>query len=214
MPIREVASSIVVERILGLFALVCIGLIASITTRHFGVIYPFSHRIVVYLFLLLSLVIIISYLPFSLKVFGYIKQKADYYKLMESFSGKIYDVIVAYQKYSNRKNVLVMFFLLSLVEVSFVVIIFFLCCESLNLEVGILRLFMIVPIVLLIQRIPISVNGIGVQEGLLCYFFINMGQSIENSFSLSLVLRILEITIIIPGAGLYIFERNKIAEKI
>jgi uncharacterized membrane protein YbhN (UPF0104 family) len=59
------------------------------------------------------------------------------------------------------------------------------------------------------MRIPISVNAIGVQEGLYALFFSRLGFSVTEAFSLALLLRIGHWLVVLPGGILYLIHRSE-----
>ena len=59
---------------------------------------------------------------------------------------------------------------------------------------------------LLVLRIPISISGVGVQEGLLGTYFVYLGYSLESAVLLSVLLRLLGILVTGPGGLLFLGE--------
>ena len=57
-----------------------------------------------------------------------------------------------------------------------------------------------IPIVIFIVRIPISLDGLGIQEGLYVALFAYAGLSASESFLLSLVGRVVTLVGMLPGA--------------
>jgi hypothetical protein len=83
-------------------------------------------------------------------------------------------------------------------------------CRALHIDIGLQPLMLIVPVSLILQRIPISVNGLGVQEGVLGYFFMTAGYGRDTGLALSFAFRILELGILIPG-GFFLWRHRSAA---
>jgi uncharacterized protein (TIRG00374 family) len=203
LPVTEVAGSIAVERILGLTALVITSILSLFAGRLWGIRAP--NRMGWMLFGILALIVLFMLLSFS----PLFKKSAQWrIRFSERFSliKKIYHVVECYQQYSRRRGTLIIFFLLSMLEVLTVTVIFYLCCKALYIELGLVQMLMVIPVVLIIQRIPISINGIGVQEGLLGYYFLQLGESLESAIVLSIILRVLQVIILSPGGFFYLIK--------
>ena len=92
------------------------------------------------------------------------------------------------------------FTLLSYLELLAVIGIAYLGARALGLEVSFLYLLCVMPLILIAARLPISISGIGVLEGLLAYFMAAAGFNPEDGVALALVLRAAEvIAVYIPA---------------
>ncbi len=116
------------------------------------------------------------------------------------FVTKVEPLFSAYTRYAGRRSTVVFYFLLSIVEVLVLVGVNYLVCRAIRVDMPLLSMMLIVPVTLILFRIPISLNGLGIQEGMLGYFFAEAGYGVGAGVSLSLVLRLLEAGIFLPGA--------------
>lgn len=77
-----------------------------------------------------------------------------------------------------------------------------------------LQLALVVPLVAFIMMIPISVNGIGLQEGAFFWYFTKVGVPSDTAFIIALIPRFSMFLVSIIGAFLYLFEaRSKNSQK-
>jgi uncharacterized membrane protein YbhN (UPF0104 family) len=75
---------------------------------------------------------------------------------------------------------------------------------ALHLEVAFADLAVIVPVSLVMQMLPVSVNGFGVREATFSFYFKRIGQPIEAALVMSLVAQALVMLFSLTGAALYI----------
>lgn len=112
---------------------------------------------------------------------------------------KIYSLCCEYRKY--RRTVLVVF-LWTLVEQIVPIVGFLLRSYALHINVSIVQLAVVVPIVVLIVRLPITFNGYGIEEGMYIALLGLVGVSPSEAFLLSVSGRILLLLTAVP-AGIY-----------
>jgi uncharacterized protein (TIRG00374 family) len=128
------------------------------------------------------------------------------------FTGKIGNilrkVLISYQLYRERKMALAIFFGLSFVEHFFPIACNFLAALALHININTFAFFVIIPLVLVFTRLPISLDGIGIQEGLYWALFQQAGASPAEAFSLALIVRALTMVALLPGGIMFIFHRR------
>jgi len=88
--------------------------------------------------------------------------------------------------YRKRRLIGLLFFLLTCIEVSLPVIRGYLVATALSLNVSLAYFFAFVPIILLMIRLPISIDGFGLQEGGFVYFLSFVGISATLGFSVGI----------------------------
>jgi uncharacterized protein (TIRG00374 family) len=209
LPAIEIAASIVVERLLGLFAIVTIASVAIAGGHRAGIDLPGNtERLMIGLLLAMSLGLALSFTPRAEKVFGAVLRSMNALPFRLGFLSKVHELFLAYRRYASRHTTLALYFLLSILEVMLVIFVHLVMCRALHIPIGLLPLMLIVPATLIMQRIPISMNGIGVQEGVLSYFFMSAGYGLDAGLSLSIALRILELGLLIPG-GYFLWRHRR-----
>ena len=86
---------------------------------------------------------------------------------------------------------------------------------SLNLHVSVIHLAVYIPLVTLVTMIPISLGGLGVQEGAYVYLLSRSGLSLQESFAVALLIRVVVTLGCLPGFALYLssgFHGKRIME--
>jgi hypothetical protein len=96
------------------------------------------------------------------------------------FYKKLFKCYQAYLEYRQYKTILIVFFLLSVLEQSFYAVINYWGSKSINLDIDFLYFIGVIPICHILMRIPISINAIGVQEGLYVFFFSSLGSYVRT----------------------------------
>ena len=117
---------------------------------------------------------------------------------------KFKKLYLSYAEYKNHKGLLSLFLALSILEQLAAVIGTYLACRALNLSIPFIYFLLIIPLVQLISRIPISFEGLGVNEGLLVYFFSLLGLSKTGAFTIGLLGHIAIIIATLPALFFYI----------
>src|SRR3972149_11765462 len=102
------------------------------------------------------------------------------------FLGKIKSFYNSYLEYRNLKKSLFIFFILTLFEQLFPIFANYLISLSLGLKIPLINFFIFIPIIYLTARIPISIDAIGVQEGLYVLFFNMAGLSSDDALILGI----------------------------
>ena len=125
------------------------------------------------------------------------------------FYKKLFQCYQAYLEYRQYKTILIVFFLLSILEQSFYAVINYWGSKSINLDINFLYFIGVIPICHILMRIPISINAIGVQEGLYVFFFSRLGLSVSEIFALVLLVRVTNWMPRLVGGLLYLIGEDK-----
>jgi uncharacterized protein (TIRG00374 family) len=86
--------------------------------------------------------------------------------------------------------------------------------RALFINVSLLGLIVTIPIITLATKLPISVDGIGVQEGLYVALLGLVGVSASAAFSLSLLTRVLQLLSALPWGVHYIMRSGRLATSV
>jgi len=205
---EEIAASVILERFIGaissaLFAVIGFLLMIGLYPH---LLLDLSTVLVIFGFLIFSLVLFwISIQRFTLTSLKYILSSWG----SNRFVKKWFRFHGAYLGYGQYKKTLLVFFILSVVEQAFFVFANYLCARAINLNVELIYFFSIIPICQILKRIPISINSIGVQEGLFVFLFSRVGVSVTEAFSLAILARIGLWLVLLPGAILYLMDRAR-----
>ena len=111
----------------------------------------------------------------------------------------------SYSLYRDRRGVLAVFLLLSFLEQAAPAIGTWLVALALGVNLSLLQALAVTPVALIFIRIPVSLSGFGVVEGLYVAFFGLVGVSSTESFLLGLITTLVVIITTLPGAWFYAF---------
>lgn len=124
-------------------------------------------------------------------------------KLAGRFAGgsmvrKFHEVYTLSYEYRNHLRTVSIVGVWTLVEQMSPIVGNSLMVYALGIKVSLLQLVVIIPLIVLATRIPISINGLGVQEGLYIALFGLVGVSAAQAFLLSVLGRILGLVSALP----------------
>lgn len=177
----DIISSVIIERIIGLLAITIVGFIGlvifSLTIgRNWGI----------YVFFLAA--ILLGSIPSFLLTLNrrrFIWLQNWLSKSEWETVRRLERVIISYQEYSRFPRTLWIFFFLSCIEQLFPVFSAYLIALALSINnLSFITLLIFVPLILLIVRLPISMDGFGVTEGLYIYIFGLIGVQPAHAFLL------------------------------
>lgn len=76
------------------------------------------------------------------------------------------------------------------------------------------EIFVVLPIALLIGALPITPNGLGVQEGAYIYFFTGIGASIEQALGIGIILRAKSYILALVGGILWAVRQLRVKSEL
>jgi uncharacterized protein (TIRG00374 family) len=167
------ASSVLFDRISGLFALTSISIIS------YSVFY---RRIINYYFLSLYLLSIIIFFIFSSERTIYFLSLKDL-KIIKY----IVTILKSFSSYKNNKSVLYTSLLISFLFHNNIILYIKLYCIAMNIDMDITYLYTVVPLIYLTEALPIAINGLGLREGAFIFFFMQTGKTMEEAMGISLL---------------------------
>jgi uncharacterized protein (TIRG00374 family) len=203
-------SSVFVDRILGVFSLLTMGVIAVFLSEDLLSEYNLKTIIVIMFFLCLIAVYIFQRNEVS-ALLQKIADRIKYKRILE-YVLKLHSSIIEYKKYPGVLTVSFMFTLL--VQITRVLTYYFISL-AFNIEISIVYYFLFVPLIMIVMMVPISVGGFGLREGTFVAFFTLVGMSINEAVVITFVNSILDtINTIIFGGGSYLFYKSPSKDKI
>jgi glycosyltransferase 2 family protein len=116
--------------------------------------------------------------------------------------------------YKDSTGCLVVIVILSFINHAIFICTVYTVILYLHLSISLLNLCMFVPLVTFVAIIPISFNGIGVQESAYIYLLSKAGLSLQESIGVALLTRIITTMGCLPGGFLYLstgFQAGKIS---
>ncbi|MEJ2750775.1 MAG: lysylphosphatidylglycerol synthase transmembrane domain-containing protein [Anaerolineae bacterium] len=205
----DVLSSIIVERALGFIALF-LFVLTSITLSIFVFGQSFFSGIWNLFWIFVGLLVVFVggiYLSLRETALRRLMSLLRNSKVREhKFYKKLGEVYYSYHSYHDNLPLLTAFLFLSLLENLFPLSWTYFLSLAFNIEVPLLYFFILIPIVLVLVRLPISLDGIGIQEGAYVYFLSLIGVPKSEALLLGLASHVLGIVSVLPGGVLYGFS--------
>ena len=203
----DIVSSILVERFLGLVALAVFGVVgAALAPAVLGGVSFDRPRL-----LLLAggaAVLVSAAFGFSLTdASGRLVDAICARFAGKGFAGRVADVLAkvfrSFRAYRDHKGALTAFFLLTLLENFFPMVRAYFVARALHADVPFLFFAAVVPIELLIIRLPLTIDGFGVREGLFTWFLTKVGVDESLGFAVGLVNHVLFLLAVVPGGVMH-----------
>ena len=107
---------------------------------------------------------------------------------------------VAALTFTKTSGPLVIFFILSLVEQAFPILGTYILARAFAIDLSLGWAVIGVPLLMAVSRLPISINGWGIQEGAFVFIFSAAGLPLSGAVLVSLANRVLLILAALPGA--------------
>jgi uncharacterized protein (TIRG00374 family) len=180
-------SSVLFDRISGLFALVSISIISYIF--FYRGLDNYGH--------------IVIYVTFCL-LFWFLAadRTVDYLRNQKIKIPDIFiDIVSSFSKYKKDKKAFFQVLFISFFFQHNIIWVVKLYCVALNIDIGVNYLFMFVPLIFLTEALPISINGIGVRDSAFVFFFLQVGKTKEEALAVSLLLIMMRSLFIITVGG-------------
>ena len=198
---REAFASVLVDRLLGLAALLVLG-VAGFTLWTREVELPLT-RFVAGLIFAASVTMLCTFWA------DRILRKSLPMLLQDTRLGQFLILVAdGVGRYRERRGVLVIVFGLSLTVQWLRILEVFLLGNGLHLDVGLSYYLLIMPVGLLILMLPISIAGIGLPQGVLVWLLRPVGVPDTESFVLSTLVVIIGLLGTLPGLWLYLRSRS------
>ena len=119
-----------------------------------------------------------------------------------------------YRSYADsRRNPKLLFYFTALTALEALMIVFmhFLAARAVHIEVSFFYFLCVIPLIVVLVRLPISFHGFGVFEGALAYFLVLRGFTVADGISIALFMRVIEIiAIFIPAAIMFWLKPLKV----
>ncbi len=211
---KEVVASIVIERFMGFLSALVLAVLSLCLLTHLGylgdrVIFAWmlgGGMLLGAVFLFVVSVNERAFLLFHDKVLHGVKHRRIVVKLRE-----FHDI---YRSFADDRRNLSTFFGLTFVEQLLPILDTWLVAQGMGIDVGVLYFAAALPLALLISRLPISIDGIGVFEGMFIVLMTLAGLSAAQAVAIAVVSRILSTVTYIPWWFAYVVSRQGREERM
>jgi len=111
------------------------------------------------------------------------------------------DFYRVYAESRRNPGLLLYFTALTALEALAIIFMHFLAARAVHIDVSFFYFLCVIPLVVVLVRLPISFHGFGVFEGALAYFLVLRGFTVADGISIALLMRVIEVmAIFIPAA--------------
>jgi hypothetical protein len=124
-------------------------------------------------------------------------------------AGRVDAISNAFQVMGQHRSVLLLSLLISLINQLLVIAVTWIMALGLRINVSLFYYLILVPVITLIQMIPISLNGMGLREYAFMSLFGAIGVLPESCIALGLLSSVVLILSSLPGGIVYVFYRNR-----
>ena len=210
--LSEVSASIVLERLTGLFVLLCLSALGLLMRPQ----YLESVKLLSILWFIivgistgLTLVVI-----FRQYIIGRLNRISSFENdFIGGIFAKFKKFIVSIAHYENKINSLILALIISLPFYGLTIIFQFLLFVSLGLHISFWEVFFIAPLILLVSIVPISINALGLSEGAFVVFYTQVGLSPEEALAAALLRRFFHLLISLVGGIFWLSSKANLSHE-
>ena len=202
-------SSVLADRILGLFAL----LLFCVVFVFIGGDVVSKYKMNIYLPILFVVSLVFFYFFQKGKTAGFIEkifQKINIKKLT-SFVVKLHISILEYKQYPRA---ILRSFLVNLLLQVTRVITYYLIAMAFGVSVPIIYFFLFIPVIMLVLIFPISIGGLGVREGTFIAFFSLVGMSVNDAVIITFTSTFIDTLNTLFGGVAYLFFNSSETKRV
>jgi glycosyltransferase 2 family protein len=167
-------SSVLFDRLSGLFALISICMIAYVVLpeQPYGVVV-----------LVLYVLGVAGFFVVSSNAVGRLIEASEI-----GLVRKVGKILVSFRNYRRNAGILMVILLLSFLFQLNLVLINKVYTVALGLEIDFSILMVIIPLIYLTEVLPISINGLGVRESAFAFFFVQIGLTVGDALAVSVLI--------------------------
>jgi len=196
----DVAGSIIIDRIIGLYAMFFVAFLAAYISPPLEYLYEIKTVLTICIFLLTIGAVVGLYV---LRVYG----NRITIKFSEKLNAQLSKLINALVDLSVLKKIILPIVSISLLVQLCRCVVFYFLYLSLGVQLDFLYFLVLIPLVFVLLFMPISLGGLGVRETSLLFFFSQLGVAGEVSVSAGLLGYGLEVLMVV--VGIFIFLTSK-----
>lgn len=201
---KVVVSTILFERLIGIIVL---GLFVTVTLPVAAQYLPGDWDVTTWPIVItvtLGGILLLVLIWLNPSIIGAVGKKIPYLSKsgIEKWVQRFYS---AYFKRGLPPQTMVVFTALTAAEILVSIYVIYLAARALGIAVSFGFLLCVIPLLMMLIRLPISVQGFGVQEGLFAYFFLVGGFSTADGLAISALLRVTELILCFLPAGIVLW---------
>jgi glycosyltransferase 2 family protein len=200
---KTLATTVVLlDRLLGLLALLAVAGVASALAASFGV--PLRGMSYVWLALAAIAAGLFVFMRYPDAIARALRAAGE--GRAEALQTRLHNLVHAIERFS-RQPLTVWLALGGAVAVQALLVLFYVCAaRSLSVPFPLLAASVIVPVSLAVQMAPVSINGFGVREAVFAFFFTSLGFDVSSALTLSLGSAGLIMLFSLSGGGVFLLR--------
>ena len=200
--VTEVAASVFVDRVVGLFSMLLIAFVASIVA-----VYT-SDLSQVYVYVVSVMLVGFSVLYFLRGILNGVKfDELTSIKPLKKLLVAIGKFVVLLGNVPLPGSVVLKLLLLSFLVQFIRILIFYSIFTALGIHLDLALFVVFVPLLFIVMLMPISIGGLGVREGALFLFLSPYGASLEVCTAAGLLFHLLQLISMLPGIVLFMLRK-------
>ncbi len=204
--IESTVSTILMWRIIGLMNMLFIASISSIISYSL-LKNPFIIVIIIGLsFLFLISLFVLSNTRIYNNEEKQFKDNKNTISTLKEFVRKVVRCLINYKK---EKGLVLVNIVIAFISNLFIIATWFLIAKSINANIAVIIFLLFIPMVSILQAIPISFNGIGLREASAILLFGSIGIQMDVVLTISLLFSGLSILVALIGSIIYIFYKQE-----
>jgi glycosyltransferase 2 family protein len=200
---KEAVVSVMVERFLGFTSLIMIA-VAALALTYPSLHDPLLAWLILAAFLVYLVALIAMVTPTIFSLADRCLQKLRSPKL----GSKLVQLPEVISLYKSSPFILSRLVFFSLILQSLAILIYYILCRSLHLDIPLIDIFLFLPMISLVSMIPISLGGLGIREGMTVYLFQKIGIDSAHALSLSLAWFSIILLSSAVGGAIFAFQRT------
>lgn len=206
IPKGKAFAIVIVERFLGMFALMMFAILAFVMAT--GFVAQMENLWIWSALIFGAMLVVVWGLFFRRRKITFLDKMMEV-KGLHIIGKFLTKVAEAFGPFKGQTKVLGWTMLISLLFQLNVIFHYYLISEALGLDIGFSYFLVIIPVSILIQTLPISINGIGVREGIYVSFLTEMlgSATVEQSLAFSWIGYGMILLLGVLGGILYIFRK-------
>ncbi|MHC4949053.1 MAG: lysylphosphatidylglycerol synthase transmembrane domain-containing protein [Planctomycetota bacterium] len=210
--LADIVASIFVERLLGLVVLLGFGAVACLLC---GQVFPDMGPAARSIFWIAAGGLVLAVAGFAVTltgrfgaVVGAVLRRLEGWRPARKITGKLGRLYDSYRQYGDAKGAMAVFTALTVLENTLPILRTWIVAAALGVDLPLAAFFVVVPIELLIIRLPISFDGFGLREGAFVFFLSRLGVDEGAAFGVGLANHLLFLVALLPGGLFAMLDRG------
>ncbi len=195
---------ILVDRVLGLFALTSVGAVGALSARAMGIDIPGTLWIEIGALATLALCVLLFFAPALLDLALSPVRALGHPWVVE----KLVTLQETLARFRAKPSALAGALFGALIVQGVVVAFYALTARSLAIPLPLVMAGVLVPVAMVVQMAPVSINGFGLREAVFSFFFVRFGLSVEAAVAVSLLGTALIMLFSLGGGALFLLRRH------